>query len=243
METLIVIIVCLLIGALFGVGVMIVLNDAGTIDKSLTRARSSLREISLILQNYISQRGQLRKQIKEAKKDIRDLQTSVLGLVNEIELLERCWTSEDILIQSTKYVNADEVMIFGRGSEWIYLYTFPTHENLAHERRQQRYPMKLGMTTRANVVERVEEQIRASTTAISERAILRLAFRVNDAMHIESWMHDKLIQAGHQYPDSVGTEWFNTNPVEVEQLFRSYVLQKSTQSDPVLFSRDQPIFE
>ena len=38
---------------------------------------------------------------------------------------------------------------------------------------------------------------------------------------------------GRKVEDSIGIEWYNTNPVEVEQLFRSYVLKFSRSRDPI----------
>lgn len=127
----------------------------------------------------------------------------------------------------------DEAIVFGRGKEWVYLYTFPTHEQLAAERRMANYPMKLGMSTQDDVVTRVHQQVSGNSTAISERAIIRGVFRVNDSRDMERKMHEFLAKNGRKISESVGVEWFNTNPSEVQQLFRSYVLTRSRATHPV----------
>jgi hypothetical protein len=233
-PTLLLIITCLAIGAIVGGGIIYVLNDAGIVNKSISAINENRGRLSQAIKPYLRERSRLRKRRNRVRKDLRGLRKSITGIINEIEIMECVWEREDYHLISSKYVNASETIIFGRGEEWVYLYTFPTHENLAHAKHLQRFPMKLGMTTRENVVQRVQEQIVASTTAISERASLHLAFRVNNAGQMEQWMHQQLRKADRQLKESVGQEWFETSPDEIESLFRAYVLQHSSYLDPVV---------
>jgi len=89
------------------------------------------------------------------------------------------------------------------------------------------------MSTQESVVKRVHQQVASSSTAISERATLRLVFRVNNAREFEEWIHEKLTASGRKMPESVGVEWFQTNSVEIEQLFRSYILTESRVAKPL----------
>ena len=47
-------------------------------------------------------------------------------------------------------------------------------------------------------------------------------------------MHRQLDKMGRKVENSIGVEWYNTNPSEVEQLFRAYVLEFSRSEHPVV---------
>lgn len=188
-----------------------------------------------------SRRVNLLKELKETKsqnqlllRQLDELKKSETQMVNEIRTLEMAWTRETGKLRSTNRVIADEAIVFGRGREWVYAYTFPVQEQLAHERRNSHFPIKIGMSTQDDVVTRVHQQVSGNSTAISEKAVIRLIFRVNNSREMETWMHDYLSRNGRKVSGSVGTEWFNTNPLEVEQLFRSYILQRSCVAEPIL---------
>lgn len=187
--------------------------------KHLQKLRQSLNEL-------LENRDNLRKQISCLKAEILELQQSTMRLQDERNAISVAWDENKLPLQNTSRVFVDEAITYGRGPEWVYLYTFPAHEQLAHAKNVKLYPMKLGMSTQANVVDRVHQQVSGNSTAISERAVIRLIFRVRSSRDVEMWMHNHLKRIGRQLEGSVGTEWFNTNPLEVEQLFRSYVLQQ-----------------
>ena len=220
--TLVGIFVCLIIGAGVGVGIVLILQA----ERVYTGAKN-LHRLAQSIRGYRNERKKLLRELENLEADVADLNKSVMQIVNERDALEMAWYVDRESLQNTNRVVIEEAIVYGRGREWVYLYTFPTTEQLAHERRQKYFPMKLGMSTQENVVTRVHQQVSGNSTAIAERAVVRLVFRVNNAREVEQWMHEHLTRNGRQVPDSVGVEWFNTNPVEVEQLFRSYVLQKT----------------
>lgn len=226
----------LAIGFATGVGIVFIFQQDRVFDatKRLQKYVGSINRCIEEINQHRRKRDELQAEVARIKSEIRELQRSVLQMGNECEVLELAWNRDEGSLKSTSRVNVDEAMVFGRGKEWVYLYTFPAHEQLAHARQQPHYPMKLGMSTQDDVVTRVHQQVSGNSTAISERAVIRLVFRVNDSRDMESWMHSYFKRINRPVSDSVGTEWFNTNPAEVERLFRSYVLQRTRQNRPVV---------
>jgi len=213
--------VIFIVGLSAGVGIVFILQQ-----ERIFAAGNHLQRYAKSISDYIRERNELQSKIKIVKSDIHDLRQSLMQIKNERKVMELAWLKDESLLQSTKRVCVDEAIIFGRGREWVYLYTFPAHEQLAHHRQSKIFPMNLGMTTRANFVNRVDEQVAGNSTAISERAVVRLVFRVNFSREVEKWMHDYFKRNSRQVPGTVGVEWFNTIPLKFEQLFRSYVLQQ-----------------
>ncbi|MEO2031120.1 MAG: GIY-YIG nuclease family protein [Planctomycetaceae bacterium] len=224
--------VILFVGIATGIGLLLLFDMSFSEDPNL-RAGKRLNRVARRIGAATTERAQLEAKYMKAKYAIHRLKKSITGHVDEIDTLERLYSEDPAELSSTKRVDADSVIVFGRGREWVYLYTFAVQEQLAKERKQPHYPMKLGMSTQSNVVTRVDQQVAGNTTAIAERAILRVAFRVNDSDKMEAWMHKKLAHMGRKVQDSIGIEWYNTNPTEVEQLFRSYVLKFSRMKKPV----------
>lgn len=227
--------VCFLFGMVTAVGIILILQK-----ERVFRGAKSLRGFTASINQYFCERGELQKErdalkseVEKLHAEIVELRQSTMQLAKECDVMEVAWSPTQFNLQSTKRVDANETIIYGRGREWVYLYTFPAHEQLAHERRQKHFPMKLGMSTQDDVVTRVDQQVSGNSTAISEMAVIRLVFRVNDSRDCESWMHEYLKRNGRQVSGSIGVEWFNTCAVEVEQLFRSYVMQKNRANVPV----------
>lgn len=196
-------------------------------------AKKSIVESIDVLKETLRQKNELKTKLQEARKDVDEIKTSITQHSNEKQKIELLYSRQEEL-SSTNRVNADDAIVFGRGSEWVYLYTFETQESLALERKQKHYPMKLGMSTQQNVIDRIQQQVSGNSTALSERALLKLAFRVNTSSDMERWMHKQLAKKGRKVSDSIGVEWYHTNPGEVEQLFRAYVLQYSTISNQII---------
>ena len=189
------------------------------------------------LKKTLHEKSELQKQLHVAQSDVDEITKSITQHSNEKQKIELLYDRQEELV-STNRVNADDAIVYGRGCEWVYLYTFDTQESLPSERKQKHYPMKLGMSTQQNVIDRIQQQVSGNSTALSERALLKLAFRVNSSSHMERWMHKQLGKKGRKVSDSIGVEWYNTNPTEVEQLFRSYVLQFSTVSNKIVLEGD-----
>lgn len=225
----------------FLIGVGFTLTIVLTLQKQrVFTSAQNLKLLSRDLAAYQKERRSLRRKIQAVETEIEQLNTSLIQLSAERDVLEVAWGQLDEPFADTKCVDTKETIVYGRGAEWVYAYTFPAHEHLAFERRNKNYPMKVGMSAQDNVVTRVHQQVAGSSTAISERAVLRLVFRVNDANDLEKWLHAKLTQAGRKVGESVGVEWYNTNQIELEQLFRSYVLTNSRVSSPVVGEHAAP---
>ncbi|MEZ5939898.1 MAG: GIY-YIG nuclease family protein [Planctomycetaceae bacterium] len=157
----------------------------------------------------------------------RDLDQFRIALKQKLQQHARFQTNREriqVKLVSSKYVDVSQANVIGGGAEWIYAYTFPHYEQLAAARNEAYYPIKVGMSTQDNVVDRINQQISSSSTAIAERAILRLVFRINDSRDFERYLHQKLTSLGRHKKDALGKEWFNTNQQELERLFADFLL-------------------
>ena len=221
--------VVLTVGICTGIGLVIIFDKDRVVraGKRIARLAASIRET-------VSEHRTLSAELEAGQDAVNELKQSIINHHAERAMIEQIFVTDCTPLKSTSRVHADEAIVYGRGSEWVYLYTFATQEELARERRQKNFPMKLGMSTQNNVVTRVDQQVSGNSTALSERAILRLVFRVNNSRDMESWMHRQLDKMGRKVENSIGVEWYNTNPSEVEQLFRAYVLQFSRSNHPVV---------
>ena len=117
----------------------------------------------------------------------------------------------------------------GSGSEAVYLYYFPEYKlnsiyyikyvDDSHE--MPIYKCNIGKTT-GDVKNRVSDQIGQQ---LPEKARVALVIRTDDCDSLETEIHDELKRRRKwldpAFKNVVGTEWFLTNPTEVEGIFKS----------------------
>ena len=120
--------------------------------------------------------------------------------------------------ESRKGVESSEVITYGTGSKYVYCYSFPSTLKIAELTGSVRYNIKVGMASR-HPIGRIQEQISASKTAMSEPAVVLLVFQTDDCADLEKWMHKHLDRS----PEALGREWFVSNPEQLLTLFRRYV--------------------
>lgn len=120
-------------------------------------------------------------------------------------------TPKPINLQSTPRVDVSEALALGKGREWVYAYSFPSHIVSG------KFPIKVGMTSRPDVVKRIDEQM--TGTSMPERAKVLLVFRVPNGLRAEKAFHSALKSKGQHKSDAVGTEWFKTTPNELLELY------------------------
>ena len=117
--------------------------------------------------------------------------------------------------EDVKNVDTSEVKVIGGGSESVYLYYFPTYRLYAKLTGSTDWQCNIGRTI-GDVKDRVSQQIGEQ---LPEKPEIALIIRTDDCEALEKKIHKKLKQENLE--DAVGTEWFLTNPAEVERIFKS----------------------
>lgn len=130
---------------------------------------------------------------------------------SEIDVIDKGLRWSVVRIDSSDKLTTDAVHRLGKGGEWIYAYTFP-----AYRREEGAYPIKVGMTTVANPLDRITQQLGTSNP---EPATVVLLIRCDNSRAFESWLHDRLSPSIGR----VGKEWFDTTIPELKRLAESYV--------------------
>ncbi|RKU39471.1 hypothetical protein C6496_01760 [Candidatus Poribacteria bacterium] len=142
---------------------------------------------------------------------------------NEINKARRTVASRKIksprMIQNpnkNQKVDISSTKEIGSGSESVYVYYFPTcqlYNKLCLE--VPYFPCNVGCT-KGDVKTRISHQIGQQ---LPEKAKIALVIRTEDCEALEDKIHEKLKRENLE--DAVGTEWFLTNPAEVEGIFKS----------------------
>ncbi len=115
-----------------------------------------------------------------------------------------------------KNVDTSKIKVIGRGSESVYLYYFPTYQLFNKLCLEVPYfSCNIGRTT-GDVKTRVSDQIGQQ---LPEKARIALIIRTDDCEALEKKIHEKLKRENLE--DTVGEEWFLTNPTQVEGIFKS----------------------
>ena len=94
---------------------------------------------------------------------------------------------------------------------WIYAFTFPLIK-----KDNQPYPIKVGLTTAADVEIRVYGQCRGS--GFFEKPEILDRWQVGRVAEVEDAIHAILKARGRWREEAPGDEWFNTTIEEVRQI-------------------------
>lgn len=105
----------------------------------------------------------------------------------------------------------------GHGAELVYFYSFPAYRELASLRNEEKFPIKIGMSSRP-VFDRIFEQLGTSNP---EWPVVLMAIRCDDARRIERVLHELLSLQYAHIEDSPGNEWFLTSLDEIVSLLSS----------------------
>lgn len=129
------------------------------------------------------------------------------------------------------HVDSDDLVKMGDGPEEVYAYTFPSLVELAHFKRQNFYPMKIGCTADKDVgtFNRVRSQI-FEDAAYPEKVKLLCILRCADGRAVEAAVHRHLNDADRRLQSAVGREWFLSNTEEIRQLFASFANDSSSKT-------------
>lgn len=102
----------------------------------------------------------------------------------------------------------------GAGDEAVYVYYNPSDFELAQLKQLEVWPCKVGMTTVLPVTSRILAQ--GVKTAFARAPAIGLIVLTDNAYRLEQALHHALHIAGAECPESLGTEWFMTNPDKVQ---------------------------
>lgn len=97
----------------------------------------------------------------------------------------------------------------GTGSGSVYIYYFP-----AYWRDEGPFPMKIGMST-GSEQRRIAEQI---GTGHPELPIIYRVVRTDTPRLVERYLHSVLTLRDRHMIEAPGSEWFNTTPVEIDEI-------------------------
>ncbi len=173
-------------------------NPTGTIKKALSRLKEagSASNPQFGYWNFTGELGEL------------NTLASVADSISESVVDE-----DEELQEPAPQPAADKVM--GVGKDSVYVYYYPTYRSSAETKCEKVWPCKVGMSERDPIV-RILSQ---GATAMPEAPTVALIVKTDQAYPLEKALHYILVLRG-KGADSPGTEWFITNPGEIEEIVR-----------------------
>ena len=108
----------------------------------------------------------------------------------------------------------------GNGSECVYLYFNPNDRRLAELEGRASWECKIGRTSSCDAIGRILGQ--GIRTSLSRLPTVGLVLRADDSAALEKALHASLRLVGADVPDSPGSEWFMTSPVQIEAWYAGF---------------------
>jgi hypothetical protein len=124
---------------------------------------------------------------------------------------------KEIVTEKTNSINIEATKIVGSTNlmQTVYVYYYPAYKELAELKGEKAWRCKIGRTDSADPIFRIEDQTK---THIQEKPLVPLMIRTSNSYLLEKMIHDFLKFRDMKCRDSIGTEWYNTNPNEVEEI-------------------------
>jgi hypothetical protein len=189
------------------------------------------------LKRHIELGGTIGKQdpttvIKTTLKILRDenrIKPIALGIWKRIDL-DSAEAQKDEIVHTPEIVKeieeieevdsaaSSQLKEIGNGNEAVYLYYNPNDKELAELKGKNVWECKVGMTQTLPVETRIFSQ--GVKTALSKMPEIALVIKTDNAPLLERAIHTALRQLDLVAPDSLGTEWFITNPQKIECWYR-----------------------
>ena len=114
-----------------------------------------------------------------------------------------------------KLSSLDAEIVMGVGEESVYAFCYKSHRIAAESNQSLHWPIKIGMT-KSDYRTRIWDQVKTNT---HEQPVVELLLRTDRADVWERLLHSILTEAGRHKSDiSTQTEWFFTNPKELQSL-------------------------
>lgn len=108
--------------------------------------------------------------------------------------------------------------VIGEGKESVYVYYYDIYKKHNASIGLDMFPCKIGMSKRESPIDRIISQ---SPTAYPEYPHVALVIQCEDSRKLESVLHSILNFHNRKIKNSPGSEWYNTNPIEVETIYDS----------------------
>ncbi len=213
-------------------GVPLTPNIAGDLIIEIFAGQTKLRNeiVDAVVEAHVSRGGKksnaqnIPRTIKKALENLRknELVTnpstgywSISGVVDSELNKDESVEEEADNVEGVDIVNnIKAIKTFGEGSSSVYVYYYPTYKKFAEINESQLWECKVGMSERDPIL-RVLSQ---TGTALPELPTLALLIKTNEPRMLESTLHGILTLKNRKLPDSPGSEWFKTNPSEIEEL-------------------------
>ncbi|GLB69506.1 GIY-YIG nuclease family protein [Arthrobacter mangrovi] len=110
---------------------------------------------------------------------------------------------------------ASDAVVDGIGQGSVYAYYFPSYKELACLKNEDRWPLKVGMTSLSDAHIRITDQ---QGTALPEAPVVAYIRRTDTPRKLEQALHSVLFFRGQQLEDAPGSEWFWSNPEEIKSI-------------------------
>jgi len=111
---------------------------------------------------------------------------------------------------ATKPTLSTNSLEFGQGKNAVYVFHYEIYKEKYHSKGNKFYPCKIGLSINPN--DRVTKQV---GTAFPEPPIVDLIIKTDNAALLEKVIHNVLSLRDRHCENSLGKEWFYTNPIEI----------------------------
>ncbi|MBH2533989.1 GIY-YIG nuclease family protein [Serratia marcescens] len=164
--------------------------------------------IKLVLEYHLNNGGiegstVLNSTAKKAKKNL--LSKGHLKSNSAYGIWDFCTTGDEIIYQAPV-----EREVFNL----VYAYYFPAYQELAELKKDDRWPIKIGLTT-TNIAQRISSQ---TSTAFPEAPVTAFEIECDDCYKLEKAIHSVLDHKNKRLTSALGKEWFLTNPKELGEI-------------------------
>ena len=113
----------------------------------------------------------------------------------------------------------------GSGNSSVYLYYYPQYRASAESKDEKVWECKIGRTIHSEADGRIREQ----ATGLPENPKIGLHIQTDCPTETERIVHNILKVRGKHIKEAPGTEWFRTNPSEVEEIY-NFIGESSRES-------------
>ena len=125
------------------------------------------------------------------------------------ESLDKSFNSTGNLFASDEENEAIEI---GSGSEVVYACYLPSYKELAVEKSNKNWPMKIGRSNNPRV------RISQLQTGLPESFKIAILWKTDKSKQAENILHGILDAVGRRSKHAKGKEWFYTNPTELHDI-------------------------
>ena len=106
----------------------------------------------------------------------------------------------------------------GEGDDCVYVYYYPAYQRLAEYENNPFWPCKIGHTVQYNPNNRIISQV---GTAMPEEPEIGIIIKTDNPSDLEQRIHNMLKEFNRHIENAPGTEWFLTNPNQVEEIYNN----------------------